>query len=138
MIISLTQFLKASLIILPILEKTKFPPVAIRFHIFALLIQCLWLTGALHIEIVWIQKCDAISGNQSEGKHVTFSVFYLIEVLIWSGTFCWKPRLNQTSGSKVMSNWRMLKTIENKINSFLWLSLSHNQCSWIPTDSARL
>ncbi len=27
-------------------------------------------------------KSDAIGGNQSEVEHVTFSVFYLIEVLI--------------------------------------------------------
>ncbi len=39
----------------------------------------------------------------SEVEHVTFSVFYLIEVLIWRSTCCWKPRLNQTSGSKVMN-----------------------------------
>ncbi len=67
-----------------------------------------------------------------------FSVFYLIEVLIWRGNFCWKPHLNQTSGSKVMSNWRILKTIENKRNSFLFLAISHNQCSRLPTDAARL
>ena len=49
-------------------------------------------------------KCHVILGNQSEVKYVTFPVFYLIEVFIWRGTFCWKPHLNRTSGSKVMSN----------------------------------
>ncbi len=82
--------------------------------------------------------CDAIWGNHSDVEHVTFSDFYLIELLIWRGTFCWKPHLNRTSGSKVMSNWRILKTIENKRNSFLFLAISHNQCSWFPNDSARL
>ncbi len=54
-------------------------------------------------------------------SNVTFSVFYLIEVLIWRGTFCRKPYLNQISDSKVMSNWMILKTIENKSNSFVFL-----------------
>ncbi len=31
--------------------------------------------------------CDAIYGNQSEVEHVTFPVFYFIEVLSWRGTF---------------------------------------------------
>ena len=44
---------------------------------------------------------------------------------------------NQTSGSKVMSNWVILKTIENKRNSFVFLAISHNQCSRLPTDSIR-
>ncbi len=69
--------------------------------------------------------------------HVIFSVFYSIEVLIWRGTCCWKPHLNRTSGSKVLSNWRILKTIENKRNS-PFLAISHNQCSRLLTDSARL
>ncbi len=84
--------------------------------------------------------CDVIWGNQSEVEHVTFSDFYLTElnkVLIWRGTSCWKPHLNQTSGSKVMSNWTILKTIENKRNSFLFLAISHYQCSQLLTDSAR-
>ncbi len=54
---------------------------------------------------VWSRTCDIFS-----------LVFYLIEVLIWRGTFCWKPHLNRTSGSKVMSNWMILKS---KRNSFL-------------------
>ncbi len=37
----------------------------------------------------------------------------------------WKPHMNQTSGSKFVSNWRILKTIENKRNSFLFLAISH-------------
>ena len=32
--------------------------------------------------------CDAIWRDQSELAHVTFSVFYLIEVLTWRSTFC--------------------------------------------------
>ena len=68
---------------------------------------------------------------------MTFSVFYLIQVLIKRGTFSWKSHLNQTSGSKVMSNWRILRTTENRRNAFLFLAISHNQCSRLLTDSAR-
>ncbi len=35
-----------------------------------------------------INICDVIQGNQSEVEHVIFSGVYLIEVLIWRGTFC--------------------------------------------------
>ncbi len=48
-------------------------------------------------------QCDAIYRNQSEVEYVTFSVVYLIEVLIRRGTFCWKPNLRWTSGSKVIA-----------------------------------
>ncbi len=68
---------------------------------------------------------------------MTFSVLYLIEVLIWKGTFCWKTCLNWSSGTKVMSNWRILRTIENNRNAFLFLAVSHNQCCRLPTDSGR-
>ncbi len=40
---------------------------------------------------------------------MTFSVFYLIEIRIRRGTFCWKPHLNQTSGSKVIAIERFSK-----------------------------
>ena len=36
-----------------------------------------------------------------------------------------------------MSNWRVLRTIENNRNSFLFLATSHNQCCRLPTDPAR-
>ena len=36
-----------------------------------------------------------------------------------------------------MSNWRVLKTIENKRHAFLFLSIFHIQCSQLLTDSAR-
>ncbi len=88
-----------------------------------------------------IYICDAISGNQSEMERVTFSVFYLVEVLIWRWTlFGWKSNLTCIiNGSNlVMRNWRILKTIENKRNLFHFLAISHNQCSRLPTDSARL
>ncbi len=77
--------------------------------------------------------CD-LSGSV-ELAHVTFSVFYLIEVFTWRGTFCWKPHLNRSSGSKVISNWRVLRTIENNRNTFLFLAISH--CCRLPTDPAR-
>ena len=52
-------------------------------------------------------------------------------------TFCWKPRLNQSSGCEIMSIWRILRTLENNRNSFLFLAISHNQCCRLPTDPAR-
>ncbi len=75
-------------------------------------------------------------GNQFEVEHVTFSVFYLIEFRIRRGKFCWKPHLNQTSGSKV-NNWKILETIENKRNAFPFLAVSHIQCCQLPIDPAR-
>ena len=64
-----------------------------------------------------------------------FQFFYLIEVL--RCTFCWKPCLNWSSGSKVISNWMILRTIENNRNSFLfWLCLTINTLDFwlIPLD----
>ena len=81
--------------------------------------------------------CDAIKGNQLELEQVTFSVFYVIEVLILRGTFCWKIHLNRSSGSKVMSNWKILRTIQNNRNSFFfWLYLTINAQNFrlIPLD----
>ncbi len=70
----------------------------------------------------------------SEVEHVTFSVFYLIEVLIWRGTFCWKPHLNGTRGYKVMS--RQLKDSQNnrkqkKFIPFFWLCLTITPDFWL-------
>ena len=57
-----------------------------------------------------------------------FQFHFLIEVLIWRGTFSWKLHLNRTSGSKVMSNWMILWTIENNNEKhfFFWLYLTIN------------
>ncbi len=51
---------------------------------------------------------------------------------MWRGTFCWKPHLNWTSGYKVMSNWRILKTIKHSF----WLCLKINAPNFwlIPLD----
>ncbi len=35
------------------------------------------------------------------------------------------------------SNWKILKTVENKRNGFLFLAVSHNQCSRLPIDPAK-
>ncbi len=35
------------------------------------------------------------------------------------------------------SNWKILKTTENKRNTSLFLAVSHNQCTRLPTDPAR-
>ena len=48
------------------------------------------------------------------------------------GTFSWKPHLNWSSGSKVLSNWRILRTIENNRNSFLSLEPYSSQ-SMLPS-----
>ena len=106
-----------------------------------------WMTVFLGFTQIWRELrathlymwCVLGKSNQSELEHVRFSVFYLVEVLIWraGGTFCWKPHLNRCSGFNVMSDWRVLRTIENNRNSFLFLAISHNQCSQPPTDSSR-
>ncbi len=81
-----------------------------------------------------------------------FQFFYLIEVLIRKGIFCRKSHLNQASGSKVKVIERFSKHVRmfsitwstamafnrNKRNAFLFLAVSHNQCSWLQTDPARL
>ncbi len=78
--------------------------------------------------------CD-LAGSVGPSTCDIFSfLFYLIEVLTWRGTFCWKPHLNRSSGSKVMSIWRVLRTIENNRSSFLFPTISDNQCCWLPTD----
>ncbi len=54
------------------------------------------------------------------GKSVgtqTCDIFSFLDVLvdilpIWRGTFCWKPHLNGSSGSKVMSNGRIHNRIQ--------------------------
>ena len=86
----------------------------------------MWLWYDLE-KSVYKRRCDICS----------FLQFYLMKVLIGRDTICWKPHLNLTSGSKGMSNWRILKTIENKRTSLLFVAISHNQCSWLSTDSAR-
>ena len=45
--------------------------------------------------------------------------------------------MNRSSGSEVMSNWRILRTTENNRNPFHFLAISHNQCCRLPTDPAR-
>ncbi len=69
--------------------------------------------------------CDLVESVGTETCDI-FS-FPLIEVLIWRGTFCRKPHLNRSSGPKAMSNWMILRTIENKNSySFFWLYLTIN------------
>ncbi len=58
---------------------------------------------------------------------MTFSVFYLNKVFIRRGTFCWKPHLNWTSGSKVTAIERLSKQQKTKeMLSFFWLYLAIN------------
>ena len=53
--------------------------------------------------------------------------FLLIEVFIRRGTFCWKPNLNQTSGSKVIAIERFSKQLKTKeMHSLFWLYLTIN------------
>ena len=47
--------------------------------------------------------------------------------------------MNQTSLKfQSYSNSKILKTIENRRNAFLFLAVSHNQWARFPTDPARL
>ncbi len=71
---------------------------------------------------VWSRTCDI------------FSFLFWLKCSFGS---CCKPHLILISGSKVMNNWRIHKTIKTKINFVLFLSMSHNQCFWFSTDSAR-
>ena len=82
----------------------------------------------------YAMRSREISWN-SHMWHFQFSI--LIEVLIWRGTSCWKLHVNRSSGSKVMSNWRILRTIENNRSSLLFLAMSHDRCCRFPTEPAR-
>ncbi len=65
---------------------------------------------------------------------------------IISSLFDWSPHLEMYILLKTLpesdqwfqsySNWKVLRTIENKRNGFLFLAISHNQCSWLLTDPA--
>ena len=82
--------------------------------------QTFWLDICLQSALnLW---CDL--GKSIRTRTCDISVLYLIEVLIWRGTFCWKLHLNWTSGSKVMSNWRILKTRVKRNLSYFWLYLA--------------
>ncbi len=67
--------------------------------------------------------------------HFQFSIW--LKCSLGEVHFAEKPHLNRSTGSKVVSNWRVLRTIENNRNSFLFLGISHNQCYRLPTDTAR-
>ncbi len=67
--------------------------------------------------------CDLAGSCRTRTCDIFSFLFWLIKVLTSIGTFCWKPHLNWSSGSKVMSNWRILRTIENNRNSFLFLAI---------------
>ncbi len=85
-----------------------------------------------------VSICDDLAVAGSVGTRTCNIFSFLFD---WSDHLeryiCWKPHLNRFSGSKVMSNWRVLRTIENNRNSFLFLAISHNQCCRLPTDPAR-
>ena len=75
---------------------------------------------------------------RSRDKHVTFSIFYLMECSLFKrGTFRWKLQLNRTSSSKVISNWKDSQNNRKQKKLSLFLAISQNWCSWLPTDSAR-
>ena len=124
-------------------------------------VRCLYIVDRLvlivyasDIEMRWNWKKDLLSSFKWEVghmwcdlgesiEHVTFSVFYSTEVLIRSLCILLKPQVNRTSGSKVIySNWKILKIIENKRNTFLFVIVSQKsqsrQCSRLPSDPARL
>ena len=73
-----------------------------------------------------------------EVKHVAFSVFYLIEVLIRLGEVHFAENPTESDQwFQSYSNCKILNTIENKRNVFLFLAVSHNQFSWLLTDPTR-
>ncbi len=79
--------------------------------------------------------CDAIWGIswKSNMWHFQFSIW--LKSSLGEVYFAENPHLNRNSGSKVIySNWKILKTIENETTTFLFLTVSHNQCWWLPTD----
>ena len=80
-------------------------------------------------------NCGAIKQNESEFEHITFLVFHLVLFSIYIATFYRKPHLNWTCHCKVMTYWKVVKTIEKRIY-FLCLALSPNQYLWIPTHFA--
>ncbi len=84
----------------------------------------------LNVDNIWCDLGESVRSCKCD-------IFCLIDVLIRRGTFCWKPHLNRSSGSEVMSNWKILRTIENNRNSFLFLAISHNQWCRLPADPAR-
>ena len=66
-------------------------------------------------------------------------------VLIWRGTFCWKPYLNRIIGPVFPKLWAKWKDSQNSRNQkkflfffFFFFAISLNQCSQLPTNSARL
>ncbi len=66
------------------------------------------------------RSCDLGKTVGTRTGDIFSFLLILIGVLILRCTFCWKPRL----GRSVMSNWRILRTIE--ICSFFWLYLRIN------------
>ncbi len=73
---------------------------------------------------VWSQTCD-----------ISSFLFGWNIMLIWRENILMET--HQTSGSKVMSNWRILKTIENKRHSFwhfsgyIWQSIMRPTSDWL-------
>ena len=69
--------------------------------------------------------------RKSDMWHFQFSIWLKCS---FGEVFCWKPHLNWSNGSKVMSNWMILKTIE--IHSFFWLYHTINAADFrlIPLD----
>ena len=57
--------------------------------------------------------------------------------LIGRGTFCWKPPSELDQFFQSYSNWKILKTIENKRNAVLLVAVCRNQCCRLQTDPTR-
>ncbi len=92
---------------------------------------CQWLVKHVNYNLIYEMRSSGISWNSM--WHFQFSIWLKCSL----GTFCWKPHLKRSSGSKVMSDWRVLRTIEHNRNSFLFLAIYHNQCCRLPTNPAR-
>ncbi len=103
-------------------------------------VACIHKTNHLTVLLFWLYYHPYVMRS----KEISLKLNVWHQFSIWlncslggRGTFCWKPHLNQTSGSKVIAIEGFSKTIDNKRNAFLFLVVSHNQCFRLPTDSTR-
>ncbi len=81
-----------------------------------------FLTTGTYLSICWV-KYAMRSREIKHARHFQFSIWLKCSFGEVHVQFAENPHLNRTR----VSNWRVLKTIENKRISFLLLVVSHNQ-----------
>ena len=84
-----------------------------------------------------LKQYYAIQGNQLEVGHVTFSVFYLIKLHIWTWGIHFAENPNSFQWFQGYKQLKILTTIENNRNAFLLLTIytadpnrSQHICLW--------